>query len=78
MTVQTHQTISVDPADLSNLLEPLIRRVVREELARVVAIQPKTLHLKPDSPLYQDMAEILRRKKRGDIKLHSHAEVWGE
>jgi hypothetical protein len=78
MTVQTRQTIVIDPADLSNLLEPLIRRVVREELARVVTTQPKTFHLKPDSPLYQDMAEILRRKKQGDIRLHSHAEVWGE
>jgi hypothetical protein len=78
MTVQTRQTVVIDPADLSNLLEPLIRRVVREELARVVTAQPKIFHLKPDSPLYQDMEEILRRKKQGDIRLHSHAEVWGE
>ena len=42
------------------------------------ALRRKLLHLKPDSPLYQDMAEILQRNKQGDVKLHSHAEVWGE
>ncbi len=42
------------------------------------ALRRKLLHLEPDSPLHQDMAEILQRKKQGDVKLHSHAEVWGE
>ena len=78
MVPKTPQVVTVSTNDLSNLLEPLIRKVVREELARVVSQQAKVFHLKPDSPLYQDMAEILRRKKQGDIKLHSHAEVWSE
>ena len=39
---------------------------------------PQAAQLEPDSPLYQDMAEILQRKEQGDVKLHSHAEVWGE
>ena len=42
------------------------------------ALRRKLLQLEPDSPLYQDMAEILQRKEQGDVKLHSHAEVWGE
>ena len=78
MTVQPSQTIVLNPADLSKLLEPMIRSVVREELARAMTTRPKNFPLRPDSPLYQDMAEILRRKAQGDIKLHSHAEVWGE
>jgi len=78
MTVQPYQTIVLSPADLSKVLEPMIRNVVREELARAMTTQPKSFRLKPDSPLYQDMAEILRRKTQGEIKLHSHAEVWGE
>ena len=78
MGSKTSQVVTVSASDLSNLLEPLIRKVVREELARVMTQQAKVLHLKPDSSLYQDMAEIRRRKEQGDIKLHSHAEVWGE
>jgi hypothetical protein len=42
------------------------------------ALRRKLLHLEPDSPLYQDMVEILQRRERGDVKLHSHAEAWGE
>ena len=78
MVSKTSQVVTVSASDLSNLLEPLIRKIVREELARVVTQQARVFHLKPDSPLYQDMAEILRRKNQGDIKLHSHAEVWSE
>jgi hypothetical protein len=42
------------------------------------ALRRKLLHLDPDSPLYQNMAEILQRSKQGDLRLHSHTEVWGE
>ena len=42
------------------------------------ALQRKLFKLKPDSPVYQDMAEILQRREQGDVKLHSHTEVWGE
>jgi hypothetical protein len=42
------------------------------------ALRRKLLQLEPDSPLYQDMVEILQRKEQGDVKLHSHAEIWGE
>jgi len=41
------------------------------------ALRRRLLELEPDSPVRQDMVEILRRKTQGDIKLHSHAEVWG-
>lgn len=64
--------------ELVNLLEPLMRRVVREELARLVTEAPDIFYLEPDSPLYDDMEEILNRKERGKTRLYSHEEVWGE
>jgi len=75
---QTLQPMTISIRELTSLLEPLIRRVVREELAQVVVKRPDTFYLKPDSPLRDDMVEILSRKQRGEIKLYSHAEVWGE
>ena len=71
-------TITVNPKELARVLEPMIRRIVREELTRVVTQQTKVFRLKPDSPLYDDLREILRRKAEGKIKLYSYAEVWGE
>jgi hypothetical protein len=68
--------ISVD--ELVDVLEPLIRRVVREELAQLVEKEPDFFYLPEDSPLYQDMKEILERREKGQIKLYSHQEVWGE
>lgn len=68
--------ISLD--ELVDVLEPLIRRVVREELAQLVEKEPDLYYLAEDSPLYQDMKEILERKEKGQIKLYSYQEVWGE
>lgn len=64
--------------DITHALEPLIRRVVREELALLVAKEPSVFYLHPDTPLHQDMGTILKQKKEGKIKLHSHQEVWSE
>lgn len=36
------------------------------------------LHLKPDSPLYEDMKQILENKKQGKLKFHSYEAVFGE
>ena len=77
MTSQQQQiTISID--ELLGVLEPLIRRVVREELSRLVKAEPDIFYLEPDMPLYEDMEEILERKAQDKIKLLSHEEVWGE
>lgn len=69
---------SIDSQDLAGLLEPLIRRIVREELAQVVAKRPDVFYLPEDSPLRDDLADILNRKRRGETSLASHAEVWGK
>jgi hypothetical protein len=72
------QTQNIDMKDLAATLEPMIRRVVREELHRILKEEGGVFQLTPDMPLYEDMEEIARRKAHGQIKLHSHEEVWGE
>ncbi len=58
-------------------LEMLIRQVVREEITRALK-RSDTFSLEADSPLYEDMKEILARKERGELKFYTHEEVWGE
>lgn len=64
--------------EIGHILEPLIRKIIREELAKIIKAAPGTFYLDPDMPLYKDMEETLQRKTKGHIKLHSHEEVWGE
>jgi hypothetical protein len=78
MTVRSSQAEAANYQELASLLEPLIRRVVREELAQVAVKRPDVFYLKPDSPLREDMVEILDRHRKGTTKLYSHSEVWNE
>ncbi|MFH2091165.1 MAG: hypothetical protein ABIJ31_02275 [Pseudomonadota bacterium] len=64
--------------EMTQILEPLIRRIIREELSRLVKAESGTFYLDPDVPIYKDMENILQRKAKGQVKLHSHDEVWGE
>ncbi len=64
--------------EITKFLEPMIRRVIREELLRIVKKAPGIFYLDPESPIYKDMESLLERKTKGHIKLHSHEEVWGE
>jgi len=72
------QHIPAKVEDIANALEPLIRRIIREELTRIAKNQPDMFYLDPEMPLYKDMEDIRRRKAQGRIKMHSHQEVWGE
>jgi len=72
--IQSHATISVE--ELVNILEPLIRRVVREELAE--ATEADIFYLDPDTLLYEDMLEISESKRQKKTELYSHKEVWDE
>ena len=38
----------------------------------------KIFHLDKASPLYKDMEDIFDRKKSGQLKLHTHEEIWKE
>ena len=57
-------------------LEPVIRRVVREELNAIIEQRPEVFQLAPDSPLYDDLIELQDRNKRGELTFVSHEEVW--
>jgi hypothetical protein len=72
------QTEKINTKDLAHTLEPMIRRVVREELLKVLKKNPDIFQLTPDMPLYDDMEDISQRKAQDKIKLHSHEEVWGD
>jgi len=64
--------------EIAKVLEPLIRRIIREELTKIVKKKSDIFFLTPEMPFYKDMKNIKQRKARGHIKLHSHDEVWGE
>jgi len=73
--------IQQDPGqaeEIGKMLEPLIRRVIREELTRIAKTEPGLFYLGSDTPIYRDMEDIMQRKAQDNIKLHSHKEVWGE
>lgn len=76
--MNTSRPITLSQDELQHLLEPLIRRVIREELLRVVQQQPDVFFLHPKMPLYADMEEIAQRKAADTIELFSHEEVWNE
>ncbi|MCK5543469.1 MAG: hypothetical protein KAI40_12325 [Desulfobacterales bacterium] len=73
--------IQQDPGqaeEIGKMLEPLIRRVIREELTRMAKTKPEIFYIDPDTPIYKDMEDIMQRRTQGKIKLHSHEEVWGD
>ena len=57
-------------------LEGIIRKVVREELIEFATRD--FFNLDKTSPLYEDMEDILERKKSDRLKFHTHEDVWNE
>ena len=57
-------------------LEEIIRKVVREELMEFITQEQVIFNLDKESPLYEDMEDILERKKSGQLKFHTHEEIW--
>lgn len=76
MTVKEKEKLTISIEEMLNKFEPLIRRVVREELTKVVNKEQDVFNLKPETPLYDDMEEIIQRKAKGKIELYSEQEVW--
>lgn len=76
--MNTSSKSGLDPEELGKALEPLIRRIIREEFMRFVSETSHFFLLSPDMPLYKDMEDIAARKVSDDIKLYSHDEVWDE
>lgn len=76
--MNTSQHITIGADELQQLLEPLIRKIIREELSKVVQQTSHMFFLSPDMPLYEDMEEIAQRHAAHEIELYSHDEVWNE
>jgi len=72
-----NMTRATDFDELTKVLETLVRKVMREELANF-ARENGLFYLSPGSPLYEDMEEILERKVTEQPKLYQRDEVWGE
>lgn len=72
------QQIILDKKTLQDILEPLIRRVIREELSNIVKQHPGMFFINSDMPIYTDMEELSQKRHNGTIELYSHEEVWGE
>ena len=64
--------------ELASLLEPMIRRIIREELIDFAQKNKEACYLNPNSELYRDLEDIAQRKISQQIKLYSHQEVWNE
>ncbi|MDM8518786.1 hypothetical protein QUF64_01965 [Anaerolineales bacterium HSG6] len=77
-SLPSQEKTALESETLLQSFEPLIRRVVREELAMIGQAEPETFDLTPDMPLYEDMVELSERKSRDEIELYSHQEVWNE
>ena len=72
ITTETTVTLSIQQ------LEGLIRKVVREELIELAKQKPEIFNLDKNAPIYRDMEDILERKKSGQLKFYTHAEIWDE
>ena len=54
--------------NLTKQLEPMIRRIIREELTNVVKDVPGLFYLNPEMPLYKDMEGRFLRARRKKAK----------
>jgi hypothetical protein len=76
--MNTSQKITLSQDELQHVLEPLIRRVIREELLRITQRQPDIFFLHPDMPIYTDMEDIAQRKASDNLEFLSHEKIWDE
>ncbi len=67
----------INEEKLARILEPMIRRIMRQELSTVLKKDADIFHLTPEMPLYEDMEDLRQRKAGGKIKLHTHEEPLG-
>lgn len=74
--IHANNTLIVE--ELIKALEPVIRRIIKEELKSVVEKQTDIFHLNPDMPLYNDMLDIKERNQRNELEFMSHEEVWSD
>jgi hypothetical protein len=73
--MQAVNAVTLD--ELLKALEPVMRRVIREELDLITKRLGGIFHLETDSDLYKDMLELQERNAAGQLRFLSHKEVWG-
>ena len=59
-------------------LERVVRKVVRQELFRIVRGKAGVGAIEKGSPIYKDLLDISRRKKQGRLNLHPRSKVFGD
>jgi len=72
------QSITINSFEFKQMLEPLIRRVIREELKKLIHNNPNIFYVDREMPLYKDMEEISIRNLENKIELFAHDEVWND
>jgi hypothetical protein len=82
MAHSTRTMVTLDLKDLEKIIRKIVRhdvrQIVREELARTGAEVVEPWMSDPESPLYQDMQDLLKRKQEGRLKFYTYEEVFGE
>lgn len=73
----TDQNSSIKVEALARQLEPIIRRIIREELSKIIDNRPDTFFISPEMPIYDDMEDIIKRDEKKKLKFFPHDEVWG-
>lgn len=58
-------------------LERVVRKVVRQELSRLVGKRKGESGIEIGSPVYEDLLDIRRRKKQGRVKLYPRSKAFG-
>lgn len=58
-------------------LERVVRKVVRQELSRIIRKGKSQSGIEVGSPVYEDLLEIARRKKQGRVKLYPRSKAFG-
>lgn len=58
-------------------LERVVRKVVRQELSRLVGKGKGESGIEIGSPVYEDLLDIRRRKKQGRVKLYPRSKAFG-
>lgn len=58
-------------------LERVVRKVVRQELSRLVGNRKGESGIEIGSPVYEDLLDITRRKKQGRVKLYPRSKAFG-
>ena len=57
-------------------LERVARKVVRQELSRIIRKGKSESGIEIRSPIYEDLLDITRRKKQGRVKLYPRSKVF--